>query len=210
MLQIDDLTIRFGGLTAVDRMALTLPERGVFALIGPNGAGKTTLLNAISRFCSPSSGHITMHGQEISRLPRHKLIGLGIARSFQTAALFPGLTVLENVMVGLHRQIVTPYAGFVMAPKARRTEAAARERAENLLAQFDLWPYRDVPPGELPYGFQKLLDVARALVSGPKLLLLDEPFAGVTRMEEPRLLDCIVKAGETCAILMIEHDFDTL
>lgn len=210
MLSLRNVTVRFGGLVAVSGIDLDIPPQGVFALIGPNGAGKTTLINAVTRLCPISLGKITFSGQDLGSLKRHQLIELGIARSFQRAALFCGLTVIENVLVGLHSQIGGGLGGAIMSPKSRHAEREAWDRAECLLEQLDLWRYRDQVPSDLPHGYQKLLDVARALISEPKLLLLDEPFAGITKAEEPRLLECVIRAGESRAVLMIEHDFDLI
>ncbi len=210
MLVARNVTVRFGGLTAVAELDLDLPDTGVFALVGPNGAGKTTLLNALSRVVAVSNGSLELDGIDVLRLKRHEVIRCGIARSFQKAEVFPELTVLENLLVGLHTRERTGIEGIFYTRGVRRREMYARERAGALLRELDLWSVRDASPSDLPYGLQKLLDVARALISGPKLLLLDEPFAGLTDAETPRLLECIVAAGKQCAVLMIEHHFELL
>ena len=210
MLEARHVTVRFGGLTAVHELDLDVPDRGIFALVGPNGAGKTTLINALSRVCRQVEGSIRLDGTDVLSLAPHEAVRAGIARSFQRAELFPTLTVLENLLVGLHSVMKTGLSGALMTPAVRAEEKAARSRAERVLRELDLWELRAAAPGDLPYGHQKLLDVARALVSEPKLLLLDEPFAGLTDAETPRLLDCITAAGERCAVLMIEHHFELL
>ncbi len=193
MLSVRGAIVRFGGLIAVDALDLELPARGVFLLVGPNGAGKTTLINALTRVSPMAEGTATLDGVDLLRLRPHDVIKHGIARSFQRAELFGSLSVIENVMVGLN------------------TSGSAhldRERASALLQRLDLAHVRDASPLSLPYGYQKLLDVARAMVSEPKLLLLDEPFAGITSDEAPRLIDCIVAAGSRCAVLMVEHHLE--
>jgi len=210
MLEARGVTVRFGGLVAVNQLDLDVPDRGVFALVGPNGAGKTTLINALSRVCPVASGNVRLDGVDVLGLRPHEVIRAGIARSFQRAELFSTLTVLENLLVGLHSEMTTGLGGALMTRSTRAQEKDARTNAERLLRELGLWDHRDVRPNDLPYGHQKLLDVARALISDPKLLLLDEPFAGLTEAETPRLLACIADAGKRCSVLMIEHHFELL
>lgn len=210
MLEARGITVQFGGLVAVDSFDLDIPHTGVFALVGPNGAGKTTLINALSRVCAVTKGSVRLNGTDVLAVGPHQAIGLGIARSFQRAELFPTLSVMENLLVGMHAQTTTGIEGAFMTRSTRRTEKAARAKGEELLRELDLWRLRDLSPADLPHGHQKLLDVARALISAPKLLLLDEPFAGLTEAETPQLLACIAAAGRRCAVLMIEHHFDLL
>ncbi|MGH7683950.1 MAG: ABC transporter ATP-binding protein, partial [Vulcanimicrobiaceae bacterium] len=186
------------------------PDLGIFALVGPNGAGKTTLINALSRVTMVTQGSITLDGIDVLKLASHDVIRHGIARSFQKAEIFPTLSVLDNLLVGLHAQMTAGLEGALYPPPVRVQERRARERAEELLRKLNLWAERGDSPADLPYGHQKLLDVARALISDPKLLLLDEPFAGLTEAETPRLLECIVDAGKTRTIFMIEHHFELL
>jgi len=204
-----DIAVRFGGLTAVDGADLDIPDRGIFVLAGPNGAGKTTLFNVFTRICPVERGAIDFDGIDLLRLKGHQIIEHGLARSFQHAELFPSLSVMENVLVGLHSKIcVGVVNGAMSLPSTRAREGRARKRAELLLRRLDLWHLRDAAPADLPYGLQKLLDVARALVSEPKLLLMDEPFAGLSEGEAPRLVDVIVEEGKDRAILMIEHHLE--
>lgn len=210
MLEARGVTVRFGGLVAVESLDLDIPDTGIVALVGPNGAGKTTLINALSRLCPVARGSIRLDGVDVLQIQPHRVVRAGIARSFQRAELFPTLTVLENLLVGLHSEMKTGLEGSFLTPSTRKEEKAARMRGEKLLRELQLWDLRDFSPVELPYGHQKLLDVARALISGPKLLLLDEPFAGLTEAETPRLLACIAEAGKRCAVLMIEHNFELL
>jgi len=210
VLTVRGVTVRFGGLTAVDRFDIDIPDAGVFALVGPNGAGKTTLINALSRVCPVAEGSIELNGRDVLALRSHQVVGAGIARSFQRAEVFPSLSVIENLLVGLHVQMTTGVEGALYMPATRAQERDAHARAETFLRSLDLWGDRDLSPADLPYGHQKLLDVARAIISNPKLLLLDEPFAGLTDAETPQLLKCIVDAGASCAVLMIEHHFELL
>ena len=209
MLSARDITVRFGGLTAVDGVDVDIPERGVFMLAGPNGAGKTTLFNVLTRICPVVRGSIDFDGIDLLRRKPHHIIEHGLARSFQHAELFPSLSVVENVLVGLHaRTHVGVIDGAILLPSAREREAQASARAESLLRRLDLWRHRHASPADLPYGLQKLLDVARALVSEPRLLLMDEPFAGLSDHESPRLIEVIVEEGKARAILMIEHHLE--
>jgi len=210
MLSARGVSVRFGGLTAIDGVNLDIPERGIFALVGPNGAGKTTFLNVMTGICSAAGGTIILNGVDLLRLKPHEVIHRGVARSFQHAELISGLTVRENILVGLHTQIAVGIEGALMLPWTRRHEAGARDRSEALLRKLNLWYFRDARPADLPYGVQKLVDVARALISGPKLLLLDEPFAGLSEGEAPRLAECIAEAGTQCAVLMIEHHLELI
>ena len=202
--------VRFGGLVAVNGLDLDVPDRGVFALVGPNGAGKTTLINALSRVCPVAQGSIRLNEMDILALAPHQAVRAGISRSFQRAELVPTRTVLENLLVGLHSAMKTGLSGALMTPATRAEERAGRARCERVLRDLDLWDIAGASPADLPYGHQKLLDVARALVPEPALLLLDEPFAGLTEAEAPRLLACIAAAGKERAVLMIEHHFELL
>lgn len=208
MLTARSVSVRFGGLTAIDGVDLVIPDCGIFALVGPNGAGKTTFLNVMTRVYSAAEGTIILDGVDLLRLKTHEVIRHGITRSFQQAELIPGLTVLENILVGLHTQVSVGIEAALMLPWTRRREAAARERSEILLRKLNLWQFRHLQPADLPCGVQKLVDVARALISEPKLMLLDEPFAGLGEGELPRLAECIIEAGKHCAVLMIEHHLE--
>jgi branched-chain amino acid transport system ATP-binding protein len=208
MLTARSVSVRFGGLTAIDGVDLVIPECGIFALVGPNGAGKTTFLNVLTRVCSATEGTITLDGVDLLCLKTHEVIRHGITRSFQHAELIPGLTVLENILIGLHTKISVGIEGALMLPWTRRRETAACESSEKLLRKLDLWQFHDLRPADLPYGVQKLVDVARALISGPKLMLLDEPFAGLGESEVPRLAECIIAAARQCAVLMVEHHLE--
>jgi branched-chain amino acid transport system ATP-binding protein len=194
MLQCSGVTVRFGGLVPLDGVDLQVPDRGLFLVVGPNGAGKTTLLNVISRLVTPAAGSVRFAGRDLLALEPSALLHAGIARSFQKAELFVGLSALDNVLVGLdHRRV---------------PERAARMRALGMLEALGLGGAAHVTAGTLPHGYQKLVDLARALVSEPKLLLLDEPLAGVTAAEIPTLLRAIRDAARDRAVLMIEHHLE--
>ncbi len=209
MLSVRGVTVRFGGLTAVDGVDIDIPGRGLFMLAGPNGAGKTTLFNVLTRICAVERGTVELGGVNLLACKPHQIVEHGVARSFQHAELFPSLSVLDNVLVGMHSRIDVGVAdGALAMRRVREREEAARARAESLLTRLDLWRLRHACPADLPYGLQKLLDVARALVSEPRLLLMDEPFAGLTGRESPRLVDLIVEEGRKRAILMIEHHLE--
>jgi branched-chain amino acid transport system ATP-binding protein len=206
LLSIRNLTVRFGGLTALNDFSMDVEEGSIHALIGPNGAGKSTVFNCISRFCEPADGAIEFAGQSVLALPSHGVVKVGVARTFQNVELLHRMTVLENVLVGLTRR-VPGYVPFGPSPRRRRIEADALRDADEILGQTGLRPYRDQLAGELDFGRQKLLDLARALASGPRLLLLDEPAAGLRNREisfiDQLLLDLARKRKVT--IMLVEH-----
>lgn len=194
MLRCRGLTVRFGGIVPLDGIDLDVPDRGLFLVVGPNGAGKTTLLNVISRFVTPASGTLAFDGRDLLASTSNQVIGIGIGRSFQKAELFAGLSALDNVLVGLHA------AGL--------PERTARERARAALAALGLDAVAGATGSTLAHGYQKMVDLARALVADPKLLLLDEPFAGVTGAEVPALIAAITAAARERAVLMVEHHLE--
>jgi branched-chain amino acid transport system ATP-binding protein len=206
LLAIRNLTVRFGGLTALNDFSMEVEEGTVHALIGPNGAGKSTVFNCISRFCQPASGAIEFAGQPVLSIPSHDVVRIGIARTFQNLELLHRMTVLENALVGLTRR-VAGYVPFGPSPRRSRAEAAALRDAEVILDQTGLSPYRDQLAGELDFGRQKLLDIARALAGAPKLLLLDEPAAGLRNREisfiDTLLLD--LARNRKITIVLVEH-----
>jgi branched-chain amino acid transport system permease protein len=210
VLSTHDLTIAFGGLVAVNRLNLTLRPGEVHALIGPNGSGKSTTVNLLSGVYRPSSGHIRFAGREIERAAPPRVSRLGIARTFQNVALFGNMSVLENVLVGLHHT----YSGdlwrvLLATPRARREEAAARARARELLDFVGLGAQAGERARGLPYGKQRLLEIARALAQDPAVLLLDEPAAGLTSGEIAAVDELIgALRARGIAILLIEHHMD--
>ncbi len=208
-LEVRDVTVRFGGLTALDAVSLTAPARQVTGIIGPNGAGKTTLLNVLCGFVRPGSGALAFDGNPLTGLRPHRLAALGIARTLQGVGLFPRLTVLENVQVGATRHA---RAGFWSAlaglPRSGRDEHRLQERARAALDRVGAADLARRRPGELPYGLRKRVALARALVAQPRLLLLDEPAGGLSETELPELGELITSlAGET-AVVVVEHRMD--
>ncbi len=208
-LEIAGLTISFGGLVAVQDLDLTLRKGEIVGLIGPNGAGKTTVFNCISRFYTPDRGAIRFAGREVTRMPPHRVIRAGIARTFQNVELCRNMTTLDNLLVGQHAvgrgSLV---ADALRLPGALRQEAAARARAEETLALLGLTPYRDRIVSALPFGVQKMIELARALVSRPALILLDEPAAGADTQETAELTALIRRVRDEfdLSILLVEHD----
>lgn len=203
---LDKVTMRFGGLVALDSFSMEVQPGSIHALIGPNGAGKSTVFNCISGFCRPQEGRIAFDGKDVLTLAEHGRTAAGIARTFQNVELLHRLTVLENVLVGLtHR--VPGYFPFATGAKRRRAEAQAVEEAEAVLEETGLIAFRDTPAGDLDFGRQKALDVARALASRPRLLLLDEPAAGLRNREiakiDALLVDLARRRGIT--IVLVEH-----
>ncbi len=201
-----DVSVRFGGLHALQRFSMEVQPKTIHALIGPNGAGKSTVFNCVSRFYTPNEGEITFEGRSLLALPPHAIAGLGVARTFQNIELCRSLTVLENVLLGM-----TPHIrGYLpFAPSGRRTaaERAAIAEAEALLGRTGLLELRDVPAEALDFGHQKKLDLARALAGKPRLLLLDEPAAGLRNREiaalDALLVDLCRQQGLT--IVLVEH-----
>jgi branched-chain amino acid transport system ATP-binding protein len=212
LLDTSGLSRRFGGLVAVDAVDLSILAGTVHGLIGPNGAGKTTLLNLISGHLAATSGAITFDGAAITRLPPERRAVAGIRRTFQNLKLFRDMSALENVMIGLHAQTRSEvWRSLARTPFQRAEEATTRERAGAALDFVGLGAAAGQRAGSLPYGHQRLLEVARAFVARPKLLLLDEPAAGLSGAEIRRLIDLIGSiraAGVT--VLLVEHHMDVV
>lgn len=208
LLRLDHVSRRFGGLVATDDVSLEIPGHGISAVIGPNGAGKTTLFNVISGFLAPSAGKVIFDGQDITGLPPEAIARLGLVRTFQLVQLFDDLTVLENVKVGFHMQTQGGLLSALLPGLASRDEEQmVEEHARDLLRQTGLAGEAGTMAAVLPYGKKRLLEITRALAAKPKLLLLDEPAAGLNKQETETLaalLRGIVAAGT--AILLIEHD----
>ncbi len=209
LLEIKNLTIRFGGLVAVQSLDLYVNTGEIVGLIGPNGAGKTTVFNCISRFYNPDQGNIYFRGRAITRARAHELIRFGIARTFQNVELCRSMTTLQNVLLGEHVQI---RSGVIRSglrlPDANASEAEARRRADEVLELLTLGDYRDRVVSALPFGVQKRIELGRALVSRPALLLLDEPAAGADTDETHALAKLIREIREqfNLSILLVEHD----
>ncbi|MCJ2131215.1 ABC transporter ATP-binding protein [Methylobacterium sp. E-045] len=208
-LAVEGVSLGFGGTVALDSVDLSVGEGEIHAVIGPNGAGKSSLINAISGLYAPDSGTIRIGDDRFSRVPTRRLARLGVARTFQNLALFKGLTVLDTVTAGLvDRQSAGLAAQILGLPHARREAREHQERAEAVIALLDLAAYRDRLAGTLPYGVQKRVELARALVARPRLLLLDEPMAGMTATEKQRMSGDIRAARDStgATIVLIEHD----
>jgi branched-chain amino acid transport system ATP-binding protein len=208
LLSVQNLSRRFGGLLANDDISFDVPAGMLFALIGPNGAGKTTLFNMISGVLAPTAGRIRFDGADITGLPPHRIAGRGLIRTFQLVQLFRDLTVAENVEVGFHGMTRGgPGAAILRLGWMRTQEARVRRDARELLAFVGLGKVADANASELPYGQQRLLEVARALAAGPRLLLLDEPAAGLNAQETEALADTIRRIRDRgITVLLIEHD----
>jgi branched-chain amino acid transport system ATP-binding protein len=209
LLQTNSLGVRFGGLLALDNYNLTLPEGGLYGLIGPNGAGKTTVFNLLSGFLSPTHGTMAFAGQDLNGLPPHARTRLGVARTFQNIRLFEDLSVLDNVLVGLHcRRRTGWWEGLLHLPRYRREEREQSRRALALLEEVDLKDAAQERAGQLPYGHQRRLEIARALATNPRLLLLDEPAAGLNPQETLELMDFLqeIRERHRLTLLVIEHN----
>jgi branched-chain amino acid transport system ATP-binding protein len=211
----DDLLVaekvrkEFGGLVATDDVDFVIPRGSIVALIGPNGAGKTTFFNMITGVYTPTSGRIVLDGEDITGKPPHAIVERGIGRTFQNIRLFQQMTAMENVLVGMHSRLTTGIVGsIVRLPRARREEREARERARELLVYCGLPRRHEHLSGSLPYGDQRRLEVARALATDPKLLLLDEPTAGMNPQETADFTSFVarVRDEKSMTVLLIEHD----
>jgi branched-chain amino acid transport system ATP-binding protein len=203
---IDNLSVRFGGLKAIDNFSMEVKEGAIHALIGPNGAGKSTVFNCISRFCTPKEGSIRFNGTDLLSLPPHRITAAGVGRTFQNLELLRRMTVLENVLVGQTTHIPR-YLPFAPSPGRTRAEAQAVRDAEAILEETSLAEYRDTPAGALDFGHQKLLDLARALAGRPRLLLLDEPAAGLRNREISFVDALLLKLARAhgLTIILVEH-----
>ncbi|WP_426414902.1 high-affinity branched-chain amino acid ABC transporter ATP-binding protein LivG [Aestuariirhabdus sp. LZHN29] len=209
LLKATGLSMRFGGLLAVDGVALTVNEREIVSVIGPNGAGKTTVFNCLTGFYKPTSGEILYRGQPIHGLPGHKISSLGIIRTFQHVRLFKEMTVIENLLVAQHRHLKTGLlAGLFKTPGYRRAESEAMDRAAHWLDRVNLTEFANREAGNLAYGQQRRLEIARCMVAAPDLLMLDEPAAGLNPNETKELDELIVSLRDRdgISILLIEHD----
>ncbi len=212
MLEIKGLTKQFGGLTAIDHLDLSIEEGQIVGLIGPNGAGKTTVFNIITGVYKVSEGEITMHGEKITNTSAHWVTQRGITRTFQNIRLFGQMTVLDNVRIGRHCRTKTGLFGAILRGlSVKEEESAIREHALRLLAMVGLIDKQSELACNLAYGEQRRLEIARALASEPKLLLLDEPAAGMNPQESKQLMELIGRLNDQgLTILLIEHDMKVI
>ena len=209
LFRVDDLSLRFGGLTAVDGVSFGVEKGEVFTIIGPNGAGKTSIFNLISRLYEATSGRLHFEGRDITRVPAHQIAKLGIARTFQNIELFDNATLLQNLLVGRHCHSRTRlWQEVLFLPNVKRAERAHRHKVEEVIEFLDLQAYRDKLISGLPYGVRKVTEVARALCSEPKLILLDEPSSGLNVEETDDMSFWIrdIKNELGITVLMVEHD----
>ena len=211
MLGVEDLSISFGGLAALSGLSFEVRDREIFALIGPNGAGKSTVFNVITGLYRPSLGRITLGRDDLLALAPHQIARRGVARTFQNTEVFRRLTALDNVLIGRHIHLrMGVIRGALALPAVGREESRAREAAHALLARFGLDDVAGVEAGSLPLGAQKRLEIARALASEPRLLLLDEPAGGLNPTETRTLMDVIrgLRDERGLTIVVVEHDMD--
>ena len=211
ILDVSGVTVRFGGLTALDEVSLSAAPRQITGIIGPNGAGKTTLLNSVCGFVRPASGRISFDSRELTGVRPHRLADLGIARTLQGVGLFRGLSVAENVMVGAtHRARAGFWSALFGLPRSDRDERRLREQAVAALGRVGIAELADSMPDTLAYGLRKRVALARALVGHPRLLLLDEPASGLSEKELPELGDLIREFAAEASVVVIEHRMDLM
>ncbi len=208
LLSVRGVTVRFGGIVALDGVSFDVRRGDICGLIGPNGAGKTTLFNCLSRLYQYQAGDILFEGKSITHTPTHQIAGLGMGRTFQNLAMFRTMPVRENVMVGAHCRSSSGFLSSALRlPRVSAEEAQLRERASKIMDDLALTPFQHRPVGDLPFGIQKRVELARALAAEPKLLLLDEPAAGLNHEELGELARLIRKARDRLGItvLLVEH-----
>ena len=213
VLDVTGLTKRFGGLVAVDSVDFQVRRSQIVSLIGPNGAGKTTFFNMVAGQYEPSAGRVIFNGKSLHGLRPHQITARGIGRTFQNIRLFTNETLLENVLVGMHSRLKSgPIASLLRLPSQRREEDEAREKGMALLHLVKLDRYANEAAGNLPYGMQRRLEMARALASEPQLLLLDEPTAGMNPQETVNMISLIRRVRDEfgVAVLLIEHDMQVV
>lgn len=205
-LQVQDITVCFGGMMALNHVSLEVQNGARHGILGPNGAGKTTMFNVITGFIAPDAGRVVIRGVDATRMAAHRRVGLGLARTFQITTLFPALTALENVMMGTlsrihhHRNVWRP----------ARKDREARDLAKGLLDDLGLGSFADAPVGEIGYGQQRQLEIALALSADPDILLLDEPTAGLSAVETQAVCTLVERLRPELTIVIIEHDLDVI
>ena len=213
ILEVEGISLTFGGVAALDDVSFGVLEGEIRAIIGPNGAGKSSMLNCINGFYHPHSGHITFKGETRQKMKTHEAAKQGIARTFQNIALFKGMATLDNIMPGRNLKMKKNlfWQAIYFGP-ARKEEMAHREIVENMIDFLEIEAIRKIPVGQLPYGLQKRVELARALVSEPDLLLLDEPMAGMNHEEKEDMCRYILAVNEQLGttIVLIEHDMSVV
>jgi branched-chain amino acid transport system ATP-binding protein len=205
---VQGISVRFGGITALSDVSFDVGEREICGIIGPNGAGKTTLFNCLSRFYTPSEGEMIFGGQAIGDLPRWRMANLGIGRTFQNLALFPQMSVRQNISIGGHRLMRSGFiAAALQLSSVRKENGALAAEADRLMDLLDLRDSADTAVKDLPFGTQKRVELGRALASRPRLLLLDEPAAGLNHGEVETLIDLLLDIRErfSLSVLLVEH-----
>ncbi len=209
ILEVRGLTMRFGGLLAVNEVALRVDDKQVVSMIGPNGAGKTTVFNCLTGFYQPTVGEILLDGEAIQALPGHKIARKGVVRTFQNVRLFKDMTAVENLLVAQHRHLKTGFiAGLLKTPAFRRSERDAMDFAAHWLEQVNLTDVANRPAGTLAYGQQRRLEIARCMMTRPRILMLDEPAAGLNprETEDLKALIAMLRDEHGVTVLLIEHD----
>ena len=207
LLEVSNITVRFGGITALSDLSFTIDEGEICALIGPNGAGKTTLFNVVSRIYDPTEGSITFDGIDLTALSAHQISQKGVFRTFQNLALWPGMTVLENVMVGNHTNTKANYVQSMLRLGTRSEEQGLRRKAWEALEELELQDVAFHPCAGLPFGTLKRIELARALAGDPRLLMLDEPASGLTHSEVDELGETVrqLRDRHNLTVLLVEH-----
>ena len=209
LLSVEGVSLRFGGVQAIRDLSFSVSEGEIFAIIGPNGAGKTSVLNLITRVFDPAAGRIAFDGRDITALARHRVVHLGVARTFQNIELFDAGTVLDNLLLGRHRFGHGGFAAqWLWTPGVRDAEARSRARVEDIIDLLELAPYRSSVVSGLPYGVRKIVELGRALATEPRLLLLDEPASGLNPEETHDLAFWIedIQKDLGITVVMVEHD----
>ncbi len=207
LLDVSGITVKFGGITALEDLSFTIEENQICGLIGPNGAGKTTLFNVVSRIYDPTEGSVTFDGQNLLELAPHQISEVGVYRTFQNLALWPGMSVIENVMAGAHTRSKQNFFSSMVRLGLKKEERQLKIDAWDVLKQLDLEEFAFVQCAGLPYGTMKRIELARALIGRPKLLMLDEPATGLVHSEVDQLGDVIkmIRDEFDLTILLVEH-----
>ncbi|MFC1821915.1 ABC transporter ATP-binding protein [Thermodesulfobacteriota bacterium] len=210
ILTLNDLTKRFGGLVALNSVDLEVREGEVYALIGPNGAGKSTMFNCINGLDRPTNGRINFQDRDITRLPAHRIAAMGIARTYQNLELFPAMTTMQNFLVGYHSHLGSGFFNNTFRGKRHPQERKAKEKALEIMYFLGILSAEEKPVAGLPFGMRKLIELGRALISRPKLLLLDEPACGMNDRETVEMAQIIMDIRENMGItvLLVEHDMN--